>query len=1116
MAEEEVVTVKIGIDPSAALKESKRFQSELSKRFGLIKKSEEQVNTAIGKYIHATKTTKILGPILAKQAKVYGNIRAAIGETTNAIGDMKKGLMDTERVLGELNKRAAAAGGDEKEEIKQRIRLQRDLAKEKTIAIRAKEKEKEELVKRRDAVRKGMEQVKGGGPNLKLLAAAAREGGETLVKPLSAFMGRDFKSALDEGSDLLGKGLTGAFRKMGKGVKKMSLIPTAGKAGAGGAAVKGIAGMGKALMPVIKVLGKLGPIIGLVSSAIMGLIKLFMDTEAAAKDFHKRILETASTSALLARNMGDADAASAELEQTLKDVREGAMNLSNVQWGISRDTAAQFIAALTNEGVTLERLGDETKRATGYATEHAKVIQMSVAYSRAFGVSLQETTLLQGEMMAEMGMGLDSVQAGFQSITRGAEEAGMASNKFFGMVRSFSADLSLFTLRMADLTKVMGVLGKTMQPRNAMKFMQSVTGKFAGGVLENVRHVMMAGPGKAKGVAQADLGARLEGLSADIANQTGQSAKEIREMIERANPKEIAKWTADHREKVTGGMVEAIQDAANMQQKLAKGGAINTAAILDQLSPMGKIQMAQAESMKMFNGKRLEELSGRQLAAVEATGIATVQEIRGFQKLQLGLMTYQQELLNATEEGIAKGGEFDEKTKLALEKLGVDMTKGDLLEQLKDIFDEDKNMRKTWNALSADQQELLQGGEKQINFQKKIAEHQVSIVDKLGMIVDILMNEIYNTLKGVWDSVLDVWKALPFGDSAEKEKRVREKRFEMQAQGLRDPEVMKAITDAEGNIWEARNKIVATAGQKLLEGVKAAEEEREEIIKKIKTAKGKEEIEALHKQKLLLDEIIWAEDEITKEGVGGTGIYDVAPEEALKRYKKMGALQEKAGIKGATPEAKAEAKAKAKAEITEQPKLKDPPTEGEQKEATKAAKETTKVLKKGVVQGKPTSGYTKAVTSSTLDAIRTGLFEYYMYSQLEGADVAKGLKTGAWTPENIGEKLVKGATEKGVAPTGIAAELLGGGKKKTKVTTAEPKQAGGLVTSIVNGQANVARLPPGEGWTPIGVGERIIPAGGGRAGNVKVELALRGDLSRFITARVVEGAAEFERNKRLR
>jgi hypothetical protein len=100
-----------------------------------------------------------------------------------------------------------------------------------------------------------------------------------------------------------------------------------------------------------------------------------------------------------------------------------------------------------------------------------------------------------------------------------------------------------------------------------------------------------------------------------------------------------------------------------------------------------------------------------------------------------------------------------------------------------------------------------------------------------------------------------------------------------------------------------------------------------------------------------------------------------------------------------------------------------------------------------------------------------------------------------------------GGMTSGETPEGVLAKQL-----------AEANQAGGIVASISGGKANLSRLPPGEGWAAIGMGEKIVPAGagGGGGGNVKVELALKGDLGRFISARVVEGAAQFERDRRLR
>src|SRR6185369_9735703 len=98
---------------------------------------------------------------------------------------------------------------------------------------------------------------------------------------------------------------------------------------------------------------------------------------------------------------------------------------------------------------------------------------VSVAYSRAFGVPLQEINTLQAEMMTEMGASLDDTTLAFQQMTKAAEDSGISANKFFGMIRGVSQDLSLWGTRMEDAVKLLGRLGQVMSPRNAQKFMQT-------------------------------------------------------------------------------------------------------------------------------------------------------------------------------------------------------------------------------------------------------------------------------------------------------------------------------------------------------------------------------------------------------------------------------------------------------------------------------------------------------------------------------------------------------------------------------------------------------------------------------------------------------------------
>jgi hypothetical protein len=150
--------------------------------------------------------------------------------------------------------------------------------------------------------------------------------------------------------------------------------------------------------------------------------------------------------------------------------------------------------------------------------------------------------------------------------------------------------------------------------------------------------------------------------------------------------------------------------------------------------------------------------------------------------------------------------------------------------------------------------------------------------------------------------------------------------------------------------------------------------------------------------------------------------------------------------------------------------------------------------------------FADAMEKSVYKGASRALFEYYMLSAItDRSQVVAAVNAGA-TPSGLMGEMGKG--------TQTPEQVLGG-----HLGTATAHAGGGIVASIANGVANVSKLPPGEGWTSIGAGEKISPAGGrggGGGGGVKVELELKGDLRKFINARVVEGAAQFEKNKRFR
>jgi hypothetical protein len=165
---------------------------------------------------------------------------------------------------------------------------------------------------------------------------------------------------------------------------------------------------------------------------------------------------------------------------------------------------------------------------------------------------------------------------------------------------------------------------------------------------------------------------------------------------------------------------------------------------------------------------------------------------------------------------------------------------------------------------------------------------------------------------------------------------------------------------------------------------------------------------------------------------------------------------------------------------------------------------TNKLLKnRGVVlnQSFLDNKFGTVLHDNVLKALRTAIFEYWMYSELDKEDAAEWLQKGGM-PGDFGKGVVEGATKPG------------GEIAIPELTTAKANAAGGVVSGIAGGMAVVQRPAPGEGFASIGKGEGITPAGGGGGGVVRVKLELSQDLKRVIRAESADTIYEGKRRER--
>lgn len=1103
MAADEKEVLEIGVDIRNALQEMTKFQRETLKQMESITKASEKMGQSVQEVgEEAVESTEKWRDGLEDITKAYKQEADEIDRLTDTIGNLEKSV--------------ASANDEQKAGLKESLKLLREEQKAKISALK----------------------IKGDG--YKQFKEQAQDAKEAFKDAFRDFFNKDLKGMASS----LPKALAKTFKAMPSFGVRLREVGTGmagrgaekgGVAGAGmrgmGAMFKGIGGLMSSLRPVIDAVSKLGPMLGAVGGVVLGLVKLFIDLDAKAKAFNKDILQSAGNASFLAAAGGDADQAFGKLKGTLKGLRDAAHSLDNLDWGLTPDEHKAILNVLNQEGVSLRRIGDDAARSgksvQAFASELAHV---GVAYSRAFGVPLQEINQLQAELMTDMGANLTETKIAFQQMTRSAEDSGIAANKFFGMIRSVSQDLSLWGNRMEDAVLLLGRLGKVMNPRNAAKFMNTATqGLKNMGRTERLRLTLLTGQGKMNKIVERDINRKATGLAkkfglsaADLISklQTKEGRAELEGQVRGMDPEQ------------QGAIREALIDA-QLQVDRKKKGTFGLAGAARTLGPAAALEGMQKALVQFGGGKKLSDIVGTIGGEMMADNLGISEEqldqmIKFETAIDNQREVLKQQLVSGTESEKAMARE-------ALKKAGMEAKNDEELRKKIDAAGYDEIM----DTLSEGDKKLLTESTKVEDMAKKQADLQQSMVDKLTVIVDWLMNQLYNLLMGIWDTIL----SFPFvGEEAKRKqkmggnltsdlKKVLEAEDPSKAMMQSDSwkEMMKGLRDAAASPdkkdkFDAAVKGMANqlGADKIAQAAKMAgidPKKVEEAFKngpalKVDTYTGKETSDSARaRNAAALDGLLktLSPEELTKVMEKAT----VWTGSGMEKTEAVVAGRKALGLGGAAPATTSTVQtaqptagavppvAKSTAETAE--------VASSQLSMTKEQSATLQSIDNQMDKFKMDTGflngpYSKATESSVLAAVRTALFEYYMYKDMDQAMVSTAMASGGWSARSFSQLVGEGA--KG----GMYGEALLGNMGQLK-----PNASGGIVTGVNNGIATVTAAA-GEGLASVGAGERILPRGGGAGGGDTYQITVAGvggrELAELIKASTIDTVYEYKRRQK--
>ena len=1139
---DEVLTIGVELENRAATQSMLKFQREVSKQLA--------------------KVTQAVNSMGKANAKVAEKAADDTDEWSESLGDLAKyyqheiqQVKSLEKALDRAEK--ARGSGDKK--------AQKDA--EKRIDILKKEiSEHQKLLKREAGVESGAGKM--GSEAKEAASRAAKE----FSGSLKSFFSRDLKGVISGGGGLAA-GLTEGLSKglasgAGKAGTRLSAVggrmgrAGAARGGAGGMAMRGAGGamrgigsLAKSVGPLVRTLSSFGPILGAAASGLMSVVQILIDADAKAKEFQKGLLESSSTIEILADSGWNADLAFSNLKDTVKEVRDAAFDASfNLDWGITADTHREILTTLTKEGLSWKRIEAEAKMADKTVGEFSQsLVGVSLGYARAFGVPISEINQQQAEFMTEMGMNLQETEMAFSHMARAATESGISSNKFFSMIRGVSQDLSLYNVRIGETAKLLSKLGKVMNPRNAQKFMQTaVKGLKDMGRMERMKVTMLAGAGKVGAIVDRDMNRKTKILSRKLKMDSDEVSKILRTQGAKGLSEAISKLP-----KEAQGAVTEMATKLQLQMTRRKKGAFGISGAAADVGPGAALEIIEKAVSRFTGGKNLEDAVGELGTEMIAENLGISQDELD-QRIQFKLaMDVEREKMTALLKKQASGQELNkEETERLKAMTEAGMTDSDKIAKAgyDELFDAMTDSAKSDAEMSG----------KVIDYGKMQGELTQSVLEKLSVLVDFVMNQIYNVMLGIWDAVtvsltdLSGAKQLAIDVARTKDPAMTAL---LESVGG-DPELFKKAlneSDATKRLNESLPYLESSAGatQRLeeieAEMSKAAKEYRR--VSMGTEAATAYEAKLVEEQKSLrealknaasgrgsLDKLGGALEGKNLDYVSSAleaGLKNAGIQDAGNESRSM-AIDIKSGIdiakvlgdQGRTPEQIKDIIEGLPLEL--RAAMLSGGTEKQEEDAKKSAEDASITAKESAATSKATTTLTEkathegtlffkmprstlngeykdAVHDAVLKAFRMALFEYYMYSDLDRESVVKTMKAGGWSVEDFAKRAGEESVKEGSLISGRYASLKGGAADPEKV---KGRQFGGMVHGISGSGLAIIRPPQGEGMAAVKPGERIVPGyggGGGGGGSASVSISLSPDAQKLIQAEVKHGIYEHSR-----
>jgi hypothetical protein len=453
-------------------------------------------------------------------------------------------------------------------------------------------------------------------------------------------------------------------------------------------------------------------------------------------------------------------------------------------------------------------------------------------------------------------------------------------------------------------------------------------------------------------------------------------------------------------------------------------------------------------------------------------------ESRGISVDQLNQLAKMEIAMN-DQRKLLKNGLKDDKLRARLEKAGIKLTGDDAKDQK--AIDE-AGYDQLMDTLDEGDKKSLEDAGKEIDYAKRTSDFTSTISDKIQVLIDWLMNKLWNLMSDVYDAISTIASSKWFGGGSGTGKIFQSASAQAQEKAMyQKPEIQGKLLGAMAE--QLKNSGITNPSQT------AAAVGSATSMAGIGVDKG---------------------NSIRKAIIGGAGLEDavkqsgLSNEETAKLLDKLRLSLDSASLRNFV--GVGEGGASAGAPSTSAPvtpahaaaiaatKSQDPPVTTEQGEAIVGGLDglQSSLAERGIKINKSflRDQFWKNGHDAVLDANREALFEYFLYSKMDPGQVAQGLKSGSFTAANFGQMVASNAG-----------------------TT-------GNVEMPIKGMANGGVVPtpksPDQVFVAARPGEKIVPQGqGGGSASITIPINVSGpggnELAQMMRAAALNVVVEWQR-----